>query len=467
METLTQWARRIVLRPSFDITILALIVVSVILLGVEIALPESDPYYAPVETAGDVITLIFVFELLLRFIVSKKKRRFFREYFIDILAVLPVFRVFRFLRFLRLLRLLRLFRVLSLVANQTRILQWLLRKRITEYLIVSALLIFATLFGTLGMAHFQKEPSDGASSLAEAFWMTVFSLVAGEYVDEFPATLGGKLVILFIKFCGLTLFALLTGTISVVMIEKLKDGAVLNRLTLEDLENHIIICGYNAGVETVLAEFQSHPTLKEREIVIITERAERVNMDIPYPGRVRVIEEDFTRAEVLQRCNVNACDIAVIVSDVSGSRSRQDADARTVLAALTIEKLNPSVHTCAELSNGMNEPHLRMGGVNEVIVTRSISGHLLAQAALHSGSAHLLQELLKPSEGHTFTPSPVPEEFFGKSFAEVLAAHYDKTDTIPIALERKDGTLLVNPKNEILQEGDHLICVSYNGSSKK
>jgi voltage-gated potassium channel len=339
-------------------------------------------------------------------------------------------------------------------------LQWLFKQRLTEYLLTVVLLIFATLFGTLGLSHFRRPFASGWEVLSQSFWETIFSLVAGEYVNSFPDSLGGKIVILFVQFCGLTFFALLTGTVSAVMIEKLKEGTVLSRFMLEDLENHILICGYNAGVETIVTEFQNHPQFKKRDIVIITERLESPLIDVPDPTRVKTVKDDFTRVDVMRRCKVDTCSVAVIVSDISGGRTRQDADARTVLAALTIEKLNPAVHTCAELSNAHSESHLRMGGVNEVIVTRSISGHLLAQAALYSSNVHLLQELLKPTEGHTFMPMAPGSKYVGKTFSEVLALHHKNEGTIPIAVEKPDGKLTINPKDYTLEEGDLLICIA-------
>lgn len=457
---MSEFARRLVGNPFFDLGILLLIVVSIVLLVVEIALPSSNPHFDNVVYAGDFITCLFIIELLFRFIASRRKRRFFSEYFIDILAVLPLLRAFRFLRFLRLLRMFRIFRAVSVVASNTRMLQWLFKQRLTEYLLTVVLLLFATLFGTLGLSHFRRPYDSGWDLLSQSFWETVFSLIAGEYVNQFPDTLGGKIVILFVQFCGLTFFALLTGTVSAVMIEKLKEGTVLNRLMLEELEDHILICGYNAGVETIISEFQNHPRFAKREIVILTERSETPPLNIPFPTRVRTVKEDFTRVDVLKRCSIEACAVAVIVSDISGGRTRQDADARTVLAALTIEKLNPAVHTCAELSNAQSEPHLRMGGVNEVIVTRSISGHLLAQAALYSSNVHILQELLKPTQGHTFMPVDNDSEYIGMTFSELLPIHYQKRGTIPMAIEKPDGEILINPKDYSLVEGDRLICIA-------
>lgn len=451
------WAERLVARPGFDFAVLLLIVVSVVLLCLEVAIPPHDPWHERLLLLSNLITAVFVVELVIRYAASRRRRRFFREYWIDILAVLPLFRA---LRFLRLLRLLRLFRAVNVLAKQTRLLEWLFRKKVTEYLFTVLLLIFATLFGTLGLAHFHVAGGAGWLLLERSFWETLFTLVAGEPVTDFPATFGGRVVILLVQLCGLTFFALLTGTVSAVMIEKMREGSVFQQIQLEDLEGHILICGYNRGVETVITEFQHHPDFCEREIVVITERNELPAMNLRYPSRVRSIKEDFTRADVLVRCKIETCSVAIIVSEISHNRSRQDADARTVLAALTIEKLSPGVHTCAELSNSQSESHLRMGGVNEVIVTRSIAGHLLAQAAMYSPNIHLLQQLLRPTSGATMLPIRVPDNLVGLSFPDALVRHHQSTGAIAMGVEREDGSLLVNPRAYVLQSGDKLIAVA-------
>lgn len=444
-------------RPAFDVCILLLILASVYLLAEEIVLPEGSPDHARAVLAGEIITWIFVVELVIRFVAMKRRKRFFQEYWIDILAVLPLLRVFRFFRFLRLLRLLRLFRVATLISSNSRVFQFLLKRRAAEYLLLTFLITFALVFGTLGLSHF-TEAGSGINRLAEAFWVTIFSLVAGEHVNQFPPSTGAKVVSLFIQFCGLGFFAVMTGTVSAVMIEKLKEGAVLRRMMLEDLEGHVLICGWNSGVETIMRELQCSKEFRDRDLVVIADREELPPLDLPDPARVRLLQDDFTRAEVLLKANVVKASVAVIVSDTLG-RSRQDADARTVLAALTIEKLNPEVHTCAELSNAMNETHLRMGGVNEVIITRNLAGHLLAQAALHPANSHLLQELLKPSEGGTLWPHATPEHLVGQPFAKILTPFCEKYGAVPVAVETAAGQIFVNPMERLLVADDRLLCV--------
>lgn len=86
-------------------------------------------------------------------------------------------------------------------------------------------------------------------------------------------------------------------------------------------------------------------------------------------SRVFLQQEDFTKVSSLEKAGVHRASICIILADTSRGRSDQDADARTILAALTVEKLKPNIYTCAELYNREFRSHLQMGKVNAFVVT--------------------------------------------------------------------------------------------------
>lgn len=104
---------RLLRHPATDVVVMVAVLVSVILLLIEMQLPVDSPEFRQVELAGYGFIAFFIVELSLRWYVSPSTRRFFAEYWLDVLAVIPIFRparALRFLRFLRALRLLRLYR---------------------------------------------------------------------------------------------------------------------------------------------------------------------------------------------------------------------------------------------------------------------------------------------------------------------------------------------------------------------
>lgn len=476
LESLRLKTRRLVDHRLFGGLVFVLILVSVTLLAWELSSPEGSPIHRLLGELQAAITLFFVVELTLRWIAAPSSAGFFRNYWIDILAVLPLLRVFRLGRAFRLVRLLRLLRLPNLMDQHLRVLRFLFRRRAAEYLLYLFLISFAVVAGTLALATFEHRPGD-AASLTQAFWSALFTLFAGEYITELPASLGGKVAALMIMFSGLGFFAVITGTVSAIMIEKLKEGTVLKPKELSELEDHVLICGWNSGVETMLKEFQNSRDFREKDIVVICSRKELPEIqNLGRPDLIHHLHDDFTRSEVLKQANVHKALAAVIVSDQSDGRSRQDADARTVLAALTIEKLNPKVHTCAELSNAMNEDHLRMGKVDQVILTRDLAGHMLAQAAMHTGAVSVIKDLLRSSVGSRLESLPVEGDLVGRRFEEAIGVVLGERGWLPVALERPETRpadlpktvpemeprlkMRLNPRGVTLQDGDKLICVS-------
>src|SRR5690606_15545082 len=141
-----------------EFTIGGLIVTSVAFTLVEVSMPATAPEMFLIETINQTITWIFVFELALRFVATSPPRiRFFREYWVDILAVLPVLRVFRVFRALRLLRFLLMLRLIGLFHRYAHYLPYVLRRGAMEYIIVGGLIMLTLTFGTAAILTFEKD----------------------------------------------------------------------------------------------------------------------------------------------------------------------------------------------------------------------------------------------------------------------------------------------------------------------
>ena len=80
-----------------DITIAVLILLSIMFLILETIWERSGNKlnYHFCILANDIITVIFIAELYTRFYTYRKKTRFLKNYWLDILAVLPVLCILR------------------------------------------------------------------------------------------------------------------------------------------------------------------------------------------------------------------------------------------------------------------------------------------------------------------------------------------------------------------------------------
>lgn len=454
--------RAIVDSSITGITIVVLIIISVLIILIETFCNISHNTKLFLEYINDVITIIFIIELYLRWLVSSSTKFFFKNYWLDILAILPLLRVFRLSRIFRLVRLLRLISLGTLIHNRLRFISWILEGRTIDLVILFFFTMFAIVFGAIGLAQFEVGHDPTLPNTTEAFWKALFSLLVGEYA-EYPKTLGGKIVFIIISCLGMGIFAMITGTISALVIEKMRESTMKKPISFEELRDHIVICGFSPKITSMLEELLQEPAYNSCDILIVSEiadvnllRTKNINLD-----RVYILNEDFTKLDTLKKAGIERARFAVILSESGNNRSTQDIDARTLLCALSIEKLKPGIHTSAELYNPEFVDHLKLAGVEDIVIQGEISGKFLAKVAAHEGLLPFFKELLSRSEGNSLIFKNVDSKFIGENFTNILHYYHKEKKCIPVAVKRADGKLLVNPINHILTESDLLLVIGH------
>lgn len=451
-----------------DITIAALILVSLLLLVLETTWENTEWHYEYnlCVLISQIITCLFIVELTIRFLTYKKKKRFFKSYWLDILAVLPVLRAFRILRVLRLLR---LFRMGILLNRRFFSVTSLFREGVKEYLIVFLIIIVVVLTGAMTIRILEGEHHPATASFHEAVWWSTLSMISGEPINFTPTSFWGRMIVLLLMLGGLTLFAVFTGVVSAVMVQKLRGGMNAKEVELDELSNHIIICGWHRSAMLIMEEFHGDRTSSEKPpIVLIAEFSEDPKLKSDHIDRnlIYVLRDDYTKIDVLKKAGVERARQAFILPDKTMDRSDQDRDARTVLAALVIEKLNKDIFTCVELLNRDNETHLQMAGVEEVIVGDEYSGTIMAAAAKNFGIISVLDELFTSKYGNQFYKLKIPAAWVGRSAIQMFTWLKETYNAILLSVENhtyEKNSLppKVNPdKHYEFKDGDQIIVIS-------
>jgi voltage-gated potassium channel len=287
----------------------------------------------------------------------------------------------------------------------------------------------------------------------------VYSLFAGEPIPQPPATLGGRLVAVSVMFMGLTVFAMFTGTVSAFMVERLR--AEKRIVDWNDLHDHLIICGWNSKAEIIVQEYRAPASTRQMPIAVVATLDKGIPTLPPEFGRdVHFLNDDFTRVAALETAGIHRARTCIVLADTSGARSEQDADARTILAALTVEKLNPAVYTCAKLLNASYGSHLKMGRVNDYVVSGEYGAYLLAQAAMNRGLMSVFTELMTCRHGNEFYRLPLPPRWLGSTFFDVLVQMKKQYDAILVAVYRPGGELQINPLDHTFVEGDEIVVIA-------
>ena len=431
----------------------ALVLLSAGLTFGEVLLDDAGSARPWVGQLNEIVTFIFALELALRFSGETSRRRFFREHWLDLLAVtplLPVLGAIRGVRLLRLLRLIPLFRRRAALPK-------LVRRGARELILVSGVIAFTVLSASAALLAFER-PTNPALHFGDTFWFSLFALFAAESSTSLPHTLGARLVSGVTMFVGLGTFATLTGTVSAFVAERIRSGGT--PMNAEELSNHLIICGWNRKAEIIVREYGASGA-KDQPIVVIAEyEGQPPFADASIRGRVCFINDDFTKVAALEKAGVHRAAKCIILSDTSRGRRERDADARTILAALTVEKLNPAVYTCAEINRREHGSHLEMGNVNDYVVSGEHSAFLLAQAALNPGVMSVFTELLTFQFGNQFYRPKVTKAWEGKTFFELMVHLKERHEAILIAVQSKKGALNVNPKNYRFKGDEELVVIA-------
>ncbi len=447
---------RFVHNTVVELFVLLMIAISVMLMLIEIVL--DDPMHAALAAdANMVITWFFIVELSVRYWVARNKSRYFRTYWLDILSVLPVIRPLRVFRVFRILRLLRAGRLVNRRMGDAE-------GPATE--ISSLIAVTLTLVLAAAMVLYDAErhlDNTAFPDFETALWFSVLSLVGGEPIGAQPATLMGRWTTLFLMIGGLTVFGLFVATITGNMVSRLSGGLGLHEIGIDELREHIVVCGWNGSGPTVVRELFGPSNPDDRAVVVVTEGPEPP-ADMPRDGvraeHLYTLQGDYTRIDVLTEAGIHHCTAAILLADGTQPRSDQDRDARTVLAALTVERLVPGIFTVAELTNRDNESLLRLAGVEEIVVGDWYAGMVLGSATRNRGLVQILDEVLTTSRGNAFHTSVVPAKFDGVSVGALHTTLFEEHSAVLISVE-KDGQVDVNPDHQAtLTAGDPIVVLS-------
>ncbi|MGA1475252.1 MAG: ion transporter [Prochlorothrix sp.] len=466
LQNRSRWMERIdrfIHAPATELALILLILVSVSLVILEVAMGAGSWTAGSFKHIDHLISSIFLVELTCRYAVARRKKRFFRQYWLDIIAILPFSPAFRILRLLRLLRLLRVGILLNRSLSRF---SYTLATTLGSQLGLLLVMGLIILVGALGIYLVEGRENEQFDSLSEALWWSFFTLVSAEPIGGQPTTDAGRFMALLVVTGGLTMFAVFTGVVSAVMKQRLKTVMEVRVLELDELQDHIIICGWNRSGHLLVEELQADQMLRHLPLVIVAENIEVPERELRSfnQSQLYFFQGDYTTLDVLENVGIYHASRAILLADATQPRGDQDRDARTVLAALTIEKLNPTIYTCAQLLDRKNNVQLRVAGVEDVVITDELAGHLIATSARNLGAVEVLAELLTVQTGNQFYKINLPASWASLSFQEISQTLQSRHGAILVAIERGtdyDRKILVNPSLDTRMElGDALVIIS-------
>ncbi len=205
---------------TFDLTIQAIIVLSLICFSFETLPDLSDESRTLLHVIEVISVIIFTVEYLARVSVASDKTAFIFSFFgiIDLLAVLPFYlstgldlRSLRSFRLLRLVRILKLARY-SAAAKRFHRAFLIAKEELALFLFASMIVLY---LAAVGIYHFENpaQPEE-FSSVFHSLWWAVSTLTTVGYGDIYPVTAGGKMFTFCILVVGLGIVSIPAGLVA-------------------------------------------------------------------------------------------------------------------------------------------------------------------------------------------------------------------------------------------------------------
>ncbi|WP_180540862.1 potassium channel family protein [Nevskia soli] len=313
-------------------------------------------------------------------------------------------------------------------------------RRIT---LIAILLAFTIAMGTAGFVWIERYP------VFDAFYMTLITISTVGYGEVHPLSQAGRYFNSFLILFGVSVMFFSVGAITQIVIElELQDpfGKRRSKRMIDQLEKHVIICGFGRVGRSVAHELQSAGA----PFVVIDRNEERVERAMA--AGIIAFAADATRDEALR---------AAGVSRAIGLVSALATDADNLFVILSAKSLNPKLNVVTRAAEEEAEEKLRRAGADTVFAPYTITGHRLAQSILRPHVSRFLDfttqtmgldvaiEQIQVSAG---------TEFASKTLREMQLRR--ELGIIVLAIRKPGGQMIFNPPADMeMSPGDFLIAM--------
>ena len=266
-----------------------------------------------------------------------------------------------------------------------------------------------------------------------------------------PSTNAAKVFSIVLLFFGVAVFLYLAGVIVDVMTRGVVSQALGERRrkrTIEELRDHVIICGFGRVGRRVAAEFAATGT----PYVVVDRNPESV--EAAREVGALVVDGDGTNDDDLRKAGIDRA--KALVASV-------DSDEANLFITLSARAMRPSLTIVARSSIDATARKLLLAGANHVVQPYTSAGLQMANVVLKPQVAAFLDIA-------TTAGGEIPELRFeeivvspdcepcGRSIRELRIR--DVTGALVVAIRRPDGAFEVTPSPDaVFEAGDILIGV--------
>jgi voltage-gated potassium channel len=304
------------------------------------------------------------------------------------------------------------------------------------------ILILATLvFGIAGFMIIE------GYNFGEAFYSSIIVLSTVGLGMVHQLSENGRWFVSLLIVISIGVFAFAVSTITTYVMEGelqryLKYRKV--RKAIDQLENHVIVCGYGRNGKQACEQLRSH-----HQDYVAIESSERILAEMRDDGTL-FIDGDATRDEVL---------IEAGIEKASALITTLPNDAANVFVVLTARELNKKMKIISRASEDTSEGKLKRAGANNVIMPDKIGGTHMASLVTRPDVLEFLDYItgrinIRLEE---ILYNNLSDRLKGKSIRELEIRN--KTGANIIGFKTGDGSYTINPDPDTIMQPDAKLFV--------
>jgi len=221
------------------------------------------------------------------------------------------------------------------------------------------------------------------------YWAIVTASTVG-YGDIVPQTKYAKIITLILILFSIIAVSLFTAIVTSRLIKK-TIFKIREWEDLENIENHLIICGYKPQFKVLINEFlnRKHRFGVENIVVINEELTSEIEALLEEIKDIKFVEGDFSEEEILKKAKAEKANKAIVIAE------NQESDSKVLATSILLKSLNKNIYLVVEIINPKFETYLEKIGCDEIILSEEYNKHILSKAITDPGISKVVGNLIK------------------------------------------------------------------------
>ena len=298
----------------------------------------------------------------------------------------------------------------------------MLEKIKTNYLIKVVIgILFIWVVGAIIISFIE---GGAFQNIWNSLWWTIVTMTTVGYGDMAPDSALGRILAILIMFCGISLIAVVTGTISSIFTaNKIMEGKGLGNITFN---NHTLICGWSNNINDIINSLIKKN--KNSNIVLINNENEDTMNNILSEFQninLKFVKGDFSIDAILNKANAQNAQNAIILNNKNIPN-----DEKVILTTLSLKKINTDIKVIAQIIDKEKVSFLKRANVDAVLTNDDFESFMAISHILNPSVAQTINEIIDRNSNNKIQNRKIPPNFIGKTFSELFNYFYTKNNEI-------------------------------------